>query len=42
MVVEAVLMWGGVRVHHPTPGFSLALFLSLAEAGCNQHQEPIP
>lgn len=28
--------------HHPTPCFSLALFLSLAEAGCNQHQESIP
>lgn len=41
MVVEAVLMRAR-RGHHPTPCFSLALFLSLAEAGYNQHKEPIP
>lgn len=28
--------------HHTVPGFSLASFLSLVEAGCHHHQEPIP
>lgn len=34
--------WMLVGNHHTAPCFSLAPFLSLVEAGCSHHQEPIP